>query len=197
MCFIFPARWDRQISTKQKGRTEIAVEFYSNLTSVQRLPDKKPLPLVVQLLLWPADLYTSLERKIIVELNKVTHMYMQAHTHRYTHTQTHLIDVELALPSGEFSVAGAELSDKVVTTERGEEDPEQEQREYIKKNSSVWQLTQFNYFLTAHTDHSEVTIPTFEVKNHNTTLANSEKRHFPEKTTYVTLSESNSDEVGS
>ncbi len=62
-------------------------------------------------------------------------MYMQAHTHTdtHTHTQTHLIDVELALPSGEFSVAGAELSDKVVTTERGEEDPEQEQREYIKK----------------------------------------------------------------
>ena len=40
-------------------------------------------------------------------------------THLYTNA--HLVDVELALSSGQFSVAGAELSDEVMTAEWGEE----------------------------------------------------------------------------
>lgn len=45
------------------------------------------------------------------------------------HTHTHLIYIELALPSGELPVAGAELSDKVMTTERREADTDDRETE--------------------------------------------------------------------
>lgn len=41
-----------------------------------------------------------------------------------------------------------------MTAERSEEDKEQEQKEYIKKNSSVWTIYSIWLHKIAHTDHN-------------------------------------------
>lgn len=60
----------------------------------------------------PTNLYKDVDKGLALKS-----IYFQSCTRAHAHT--YLVHVELALSSGELPVAGAELSDKVVTTQRG------------------------------------------------------------------------------